>query len=40
MLLETYRADYGQEQRLVEAEQILRNALQQGGSEGESTTEP
>ena len=40
VLLETYRADYGQEQRLVEAEQILRNALQQGGSEGESTTEP
>jgi len=38
-LLEQYRAQYGQEQRLLEAENILRNSLQKNES-GESNAQP
>ena len=38
-LLEQYRAQYGQEQRLLEAENILRNSLQKNEA-GESNAQP
>ena len=38
-LLQNYRAEYGEEQRLVDAERILQNALQQGEG-GDSSALP